>query len=489
MDEQTLDLRDIIKTLKKRSKLILGTFLTFTIIALLVSFMIPPTYESETNLRIKQPKGLANSLLADLPTGTGNTKQLMSTYAEILKSRTVVQEVIEKTQSAKEKPPTYEAFLATITTVPVKDTEILKLKVKAKSPQEAQFIADTLVDTFLGRMTDLVRSEQKTVREFIGQRLQDSKKELDKAETALQQYKNEQKIVAPQEETKAMVEKLAAVYKLSAENVIALSAAQAKLSNAQRQLGNQKQGFVADSPLVQQHKGKLADLEVQLVSLLRNYTEQHPQVAAVKAAAEETRAKLNQEIARIASADAPSANPIHIALLQSKLQAEAEIAIGSAQRQAIDQVIAGNEKELGNLPVKEQGLGRVMRDAMVAQELYVMLMKRHEEARISEVMQPTDVQVIDVANLPERPIAPRKALNTMIAAILGLFLGTVVAFALEYMNKTIRTADDVEQYLGLPVLGSIPIHGSDAKPPSTSFITKITGLIKEKQQHRHQRSR
>ena len=488
MDEKTLDLRDILKVLKKRSKLIIGTTSLFIVIAAVVSFLIPPTYEAQTALRIKQPKGLANSLLGDITGGGGAaSKQQMSTYAEILKSRTVVQELIDETQQGKESIPTYEQFITTITTQPVKDTEILYVKVQAGSPEEAQYLTNTLVDKFLDRMTALVRGEQSRVREFIGQRMESSKKDLTTAETALQKYKQSNKIVSPTDEVKAIVDKLSVLDKLDADNSINLEASQARLASAQQQMGQQKDTYIADNPLISQYKSKLAELEVELVSLNQNFTDNHPKILAVKAAISETRNKLSAEISRVVNLDSQSSNPIYQGLLQAKLQSEAEISVATARRQAIQSVLTDGEKQLTSLPEREYGLVRVMRDATVAQEIYVMLAKRYEEARISEVMEPTDVQIVDVATAPMNPIKPRKALNVAIAAILGLFISTGLSFAIEYMNRTIRTADDVEQYLGLPVLGSIPIHGSDAKPPSTSFITKITGLFQEQQHRRHQR--
>lgn len=464
MEETTIDLKDIIKTIKKRHILIRNVFAAMVIVSVIINFLIPPTYEAETNLRVKQPKGLANSLLADLPMGAGvNTKQLMSTYAEILKSRTVVEAVIEKTQIGKSKVPTYEEMLTHITTSPVKDTELLKIKVTAKSPDEAQLIANTLVDTFNERMTLLVRSEQSTVRQFIGERMLESQMNLEKAETTLQKYKTDQKLAAPTEEAKAIVDRLSMINKLAAENTVVLASAQAKASSADYQLSREKAGFIADSPLIQQYKSKLADLEVQLVTLAQNYTDKHPQVMATRAAIAETKTKLNTEVARVVNADAPSMNPIHQGLLQGKIQAEAEIAAANAQKIAISSIVAAGENELNKLPAKEQGLARVMRDAAVAQEIYIMLAKRHEEARISEVMQPTDVQVIDVATVPSKPISPKKALNVTIAAMLGLFIGIALAFILEYMHKTVKTPEDIQQYLDLPVLGSIPHFDSAAR--------------------------
>ncbi|WP_378950819.1 GumC family protein [Pelosinus sp. sgz500959] len=478
MEETTIDLKDIMKTIKKRRKLIASIFGTSVILAIIISFLIPPTYEAETTLRIKQPKGLADSLLGDLPMGnSGATKQLMSTYAEILKSRTVVQVVIDATQSDKEKVPTYEDMLKRITTQSVKDTEILKVKVTAPSAEEAQIVTNLLVNTFNERMTYLVRSEQTNIRKFIGERLIEAKKELEQAETLLEKYKREEKIVAPEAETKAMIDKFATIDQLAAENSVATAAAQARLGTTNQQLSKEKPGFVADSPFIQQYKGKLAELEVKLVTLSANYTDKHPEVVATRAAITETNGKLSREISSVISANAPSMNPIHQGLLQSQIESETEISARTAQKQAIQSIISMNEQELSKLPAKEQGLAKVMRDASVNQEIYIMLAKRHEEARISEVMQPTDVQVIDVAIEPKKPISPKKTLNVIIAVFLGLFVGLGLAFMLEYMNKTVRTADDVQRYLDLPVIGSIPDFDSKMtlREPR-NFWSKIQNL-------------
>ncbi len=463
MNETTLDIKQIIKTLRKRRGLIGKIFFAFVIVAAVVNMLIPPTYEGELMLRVKQPKGLANSLLGDIAGGSPMaTKQLMSTYAEILKSRIVVERTIAENKIGldkddKEKPlAKYQDFVNRITTQLVRDTEILRVKVKAPSQLEAMVWTNSLVDNFLARITALVRQEQSTVREFVGERLKEARRELDRAESALAEYKITQKIAAPAEETVAIVTRLSTANQLMAQNEVMLAAAEGKLANAQRQLGSQKAGFIADGPLIQQLKAKLTELELEQAKLLQLYTEKHPRVTAVRSAIGETRTKLNNEVARIVNAESPATNPVHIGVIQARIQAEAELAAGGAQRVALQKVMAEGEAELAKLPSKEQGMGRVMRDALVAQEIYSMLAKRYEEARISEVMQPTDAQVVNPAVEPDERIRPRRTMNVAIAALLGLFCGLGTSFFLEYMNRTIRTADDVKEYLDLPVLGAIP---------------------------------
>jgi capsular polysaccharide biosynthesis protein len=75
---------------------------------------------------------------------------------------------------------------------------------------------------------------------------------------------------------------------------------------------------------------------------------------------------------------------------------------------------------------------------------------------VVDIMKLDNVQVIDVAKLPERPVKPRRALNLAVAAVLGVMIGLGVAFLQEYLDNTIKTPDDVEKYLGVPVLGVIP---------------------------------
>ena len=482
MEETTIDLKDVIRILKKRKGMILKLFFGFLVAALAVSLVRPPTYEGESALRVKQKKGLGDSLLGDLPTGNSSaTKQLMSTYAEILKSRTVVNALIEEMYGDKpeDEKPTYEAMLKRITTQPVKDTEILKVKVTAKDPQEAAQLTDTLVAIFNGRLTELVRTEQRAVRGFIGDRLGDSRKELEQAETALEKYKSEQKILAPEEETKAFVDKIADLDKLSATNKVAVSAAQAKLSATEGQLAGQNAGFIGDNLTVQKYRDNLVEQEVKLVELTQRYTEKHPEVIMTRKKIKEIRQGLQTEIQAVASNRAPSANPVYMGLLTERMQGEAELAAAAAQQQAIEKALAEGETDMAKLPAKERGYVRLLRDATVAQEIYVMLAKRHEEARIAEVMEATDVQLVDKAVVPDKPIKPKPFLNTLIGALLGLFAGLGAAFILEYLNRSIRTDEDVQRYLGVPVLGRIPEVdrlGEKERGEAQAFLKKLLQL-------------
>ncbi len=75
---------------------------------------------------------------------------------------------------------------------------------------------------------------------------------------------------------------------------------------------------------------------------------------------------------------------------------------------------------------------------------------------VQEIMKVENVQVIDEAEPSEYPVSPRPMLNLAISAILGLMLGVFLSFLIELLDNTIKTPEDIEKYLGLTVIGSIP---------------------------------
>ena len=72
-----------------------------------------------------------------------------------------------------------------------------------------------------------------------------------------------------------------------------------------------------------------------------------------------------------------------------------------------------------------------------------------------------NVQIIDMAEVPPKPIKPNKELNIVIGFILGLMISLGLVFLLEYLDNTLKTADDIEKYLGLAVIGAIPKFAGD----------------------------
>ena len=458
-EEITIDLREIGAILKRNAANIARVTGVCIVAAGVYLAVATPVYESQALLRVKQPKGIGTSLLEAMPMGNAmaNT-QLMNTYAEILKSRSVIVPVIEKTEEPNKegKFPDYAGYVkGKVATAPFKDTEIMQLTVRANTAEKAQKANSLIVEGFLNRLTELSRDQQKATRGFIEERTATAKKELKDAEDKLTDYKKANDIIAPDDAVKLATEKMGMVDKLNAENRVALATANARLASTNAQL-NGEAASIADNKSIQLYNSQLAQLEGERISYLDKYTAQHPKVKQVEQEIANLKQKINSEISKVASLQAPSDNPVHQQLLAAKFQSEAEASVAQSNLAKLHQIDNDNKEDIRNLSDKEQEFVSLMRDVTVANEIYVMLAKRLEEAKVAEASVATEVQVVDTATLPTAPVAPKKAMTLLLAALLGILASSGFVVVRELLNRTIKNSDDVANYLDLPVLGSVP---------------------------------
>ena len=458
-EEITIDLREIGAILKRNAANIARVTGVCIVAAGVYLAVATPVYESQALLRVKQPKGIGTSLLEAVPMGNAmaNT-QLMNTYAEILKSRSVIVPVIEKTEEPNKegKFPDYAGYVkGKVATAPFKDTEIMQLTVRANTAEKAQKANSLIVEGFLNRLTELSRDQQKATRGFIEERTATAKKELKDAEDKLTEYKKANDIIAPDDAVKLATEKMGMVDKLNAENRVALATANARLASTNAQL-NGEAASIADNKSIQLYNSQLAQLEGERISYLDKYTAQHPKVKQVEQEIAKLKQKINSEINKVASLQAPSDNPVHQQLLAAKFTSEAEASVAQSNLAKLHQIDNDNKEDIRNLSDKEQEFVSLMRDVTVANEIYVMLAKRLEEAKVAEASVATEVQVVDTATLPTAPVAPKKAMTLLLAALLGILVSSGFVVVRELLNRTIKNSDDVANYLDLPVLGSVP---------------------------------
>ncbi len=92
----------------------------------------------------------------------------------------------------------------------------------------------------------------------------------------------------------------------------------------------------------------------------------------------------------------------------------------------------------------------------IAQNTYDMLRERQEEIRLQKNIQPTEIEVIEAATIPENPVSPRVNLMTLISGVLAGMIGLFVIFMIEFFDTRIKSAEQLEKVSGLPVLGIIP---------------------------------
>ncbi|HWR38215.1 MAG TPA: GumC family protein [Patescibacteria group bacterium] len=471
MQDKRIELRDLYEVIKRRRKIIYYSVAILVFIALVVNVTSSPVYESGASFRIKN--GGPNEMVGTGTTERGSVISQVSTYSQILQSRAVIEAVVESLYPDVDKNIGYGSLIRRIRVTPVKDSDILNVKVQGRTPEEAQAITNVLAKVFNDRVTELARAQGKEARVFIGERLDEAKRNLDNIEKDLVEYKKSKQAASVSDHSKMVLDRQGTMKKMSVDSQVAMSAASGKLANINAQIARLNPGYVGDSPLIQQYRSKLAEQEAELAGLRSTFTDSHPKVISLLASINENKTKLNAEVAKVVNAEAPSNNPVYQGLIQGRLQAENEVSVAQSQLAAIKRAEAATEMEMKSLPEKEQGLVRLIRDYTVAEEAYTGLAKRFDQARIDEVMQPTNVQIVDTGDLPLVPVRPRPVLNIIVALLLGLCGGCLLAFTVDYFHKTIDSGDDVKRYLGVRLIGVIPTYDKQDKQENTEKVGKL----------------
>jgi uncharacterized protein involved in exopolysaccharide biosynthesis len=181
------------------------------------------------------------------------------------------------------------------------------------------------------------------------------------------------------------------------------------------------------------------ELEVQRSKLLKTYRDKHPEVLKIQSQIDEITQKIREEVGR---------------LVQSM---ESEYTALKAREAAMVGAVNQYRDEVQGLAKKEIQFGILKREADSNQQLYDLLLKRLKETGLSQGLDTNNVRIVEPAIVPYRPVKPRRVMNLALGAVIGLVVGVATAFFLEYMDDTVRTPDQVENALGVPVFALIPV--------------------------------
>ena len=200
---------------------------------------------------------------------------------------------------------------------------------------------------------------------------------------------------------------------------------------------------IQGATVVSSLKTKLIDLKARRSELLDRYQDAHPRVQEVDAQIIELNAQLKNEIEGIV-------------LGMERDQASLETTESGLKRMITE--VRDREARLNHLSLE---YFRLKRDVETNTKLYDMVTNRMKEADITSALPFNNVRVVDRALVPKSHFRPSVPLNALIALLLGLFFGLLVALVLELLDTTIKSQEDVKAILKIPFLGMLPAIETD----------------------------
>jgi succinoglycan biosynthesis transport protein ExoP len=441
-DQDTIDLGAVKEVIIKYKNRLMIIIIGCTLAAMAVAFILPKEYESTTLLRAKSQKSggislQAASALAML--GGGSVGSPTQAYMELMKSRSVLDPIIANLDLADEKKEKIDAkgfAKSNLKILNTKGTDLLEVTAIGRTPEEAQQISTGVVKSFQQLLTKMNQSEQSLMVKFLNDRITVAKKDMEQSEQNLEKFRQQEKIYIPDEQAKAAIKKMTEFDQKIAQFQVQNDTNQAKLQGVNEQLNKQNVAIarynIVDNLGIQEIRSTIIQKQIALIEMQQRYTDKHPNVVLLQKELEELNSKLSQEVNNSIQSGANTLNPVHAGLLKEKVQTETELLVGQAALGTIKSLQTENEKEISKLSASSITYIGLERQVRIAQEVYGVLVKNYEQTRIQEAMESMDIQIVDEADLPKRPSAPKKMLITVIGGVLGVMLAfayVVIAYS------------------------------------------------------------
>jgi capsular exopolysaccharide synthesis family protein len=330
-------------------------------------------------------------------------------------------------------------YLGDLSIRPEFGTRLVKISFSTPDPRVSATVANAHARAYVNQGMELRARASQAAQQFLERKLVELRDRVEKSEAALNSYRHDKGIVEFSTEGKNEI-----LLKRLEDLNNALTAAETKRIALESQADLISKGDyyalpgVVSSPMVQALKPQLATLEAQYASMASRYTLEYGPLVALKAKLDGTRARLDETVGEIVR----SVRLRYQAAVARENELQREVAQEKARALA-----------LNDASLKDAILAR---DVDTNRQLYESVLKRMKEMGVAAEVRATNVSVVDNAVVPAAPSSPRKGLALMLAAMLGLTGAIGVAFLIEYLDDTFRTAEDVERHLRLPMLALVP---------------------------------
>jgi succinoglycan biosynthesis transport protein ExoP len=433
-----------------RKKIILSILAATVLLTLGFSLVQPKTYKATASV-------LLNYKGVDPLTGLTMPGQLlpgyMATQIDIISSKNVALRVVDSLKLAS-SPAVLAQFSAAaegrgsvrdwladlllrkLEILPSRESSVVEISFKGVDPQFVAAVANAFADEYQRISVQLKTEPMKKASLYFNEQTKQLRDNVETAQARLSKYQQEKGIVSL-DFNRVDVE-LARLNDLSAQLVAAQNQT---IEAASRQ--RMASGAAADSPdvaanaLVQNLRVSVTGADAKLADMEQRLGHNHPQYLSAKAEAAKMHAELTAALGSVSRSVGNNATVLR--------QRENEL------RSAL----AAQKVRVLELNRARDELGVLLKDMDSAQRAFDAASQRLSQTRIEASSEQADISILNPAVAPIEPSGPRVLLNALVSVLLGTVLGVGTSLLIEMLNRPIRSASDMKDLLGIPVLGTV----------------------------------
>lgn len=445
--EVRLHFLDYWRVVKTRKAIVFVVFLLVTLVAATVTYFQPKIYQAATRIKVE----------LEQPTVSVFERQAVPTYDpfflatqyEIIQSKKILYPVIEKMGlqekwGAGQKPPMeliFHRLKGRLAVRRYRDTSLIEIIVEGEQPAEAAELANVIADVFESERLESKRAQTLRGLKKLREEMDDQYKRMQAAQQKVERVRRDLNvpIYSGVKLNDVTIQQLESQLTATKVDVVTRKSRLDELKKLSPQQLRNAIATVFSEPNVQSLLQSLTESELRLEILKQDFGPEHPNVRTAIV----QRDKINQQLeARLEG-------------IMRGFEIEYKMA---------DQRLTELQKQLDDLKKTSLDLDSAAflpyRNALREEEsetrLYEALKARIQQTTIELEVPRSPVELIDKAEAPFVPVRPNMVLNIILGGMVGLVLGVGLAFFIEFLDTSVKIMEDVERYLGLPVLGVIP---------------------------------
>ncbi len=483
-EESSLNLAEYYYILSKRKWIIISSLIIVVTLTMYFTFRMTPVYRATTTVVIDKEERKSPLTGESMDFETYVSQSLtFKTHLTLITSRQVLEEVIrrfrpDRTNKNKDTGDVeinpWKEFLAQVrenirvllgqeeqTLTPdaeltraigglrartaiseVTDTRLLKISVQDQNPAVAMDTANSVANAYIEFNISNRLTSSKNTLSWMSDQLYEMKKKLEDSEEEFLAYKQREKLFSIEGKQAVIAEKIAGFNDSLLVTRNKRIELEAKLRQFKRSLASGAGYLDIRSLISNAHidalNTQLLDGEVEISRLGKVYKSKHPKIIQLKTKINGARKKLTQEVRKEIKS----------------LQAEREVLL--TREGTMEKSIADFDQEAMTTNRKELKYNILRRNVTTNQKLYDTLLSKIKESNVTKDADVSNIRIVEKAFLPLSPIKPNKKRNFLMSIILGLVTGVGLTFLLEYMDRSLRTEEDVQRYMDLSVLSVVP---------------------------------
>ncbi|HEX8620995.1 MAG TPA: polysaccharide biosynthesis tyrosine autokinase [Allosphingosinicella sp.] len=464
--DSRFDINEVWRIVAKWWWLITAIAVTCLLAAIVISLMITPEYRAQSTIEVN-PEGVqvVGKGVGDIQPMNSNDREFLNTQAGLLKSRSLAERVARSTNLAgndsivdQDLPrdvrenAAASIVMGSVGIIQQRDSRLLGISVESTDPALAAKLANSYADNFIQQNMERRYEATSYARNFLQQRIGAVKSKLEESERALVDYAQKQGIITltvdsggvdtPKQEQSIDAATLV-------QNNLALSQARSERIAAEQRFrqasGAQARVAVIADPTVQVLQQQRAALEAQYQQKLALFKPDFPEMV-----------QLRNQIDTLAKEIASHTRNVS-GSTSGALQADYQAAV--ARENELQAKVNQGKAALLDLRARSIQYTILQREVDTNRSLYDALLQRYKEVGVAGGVGANVVSVVDRARVPTAPFKPNLPLNIALGLFIGILLGFGTAFAIEWIDDTIKTPDDLATKLGLASLGVVPAVG------------------------------